>query len=103
MKAGLFIMEILFTVIAMVSMLLVYQFTVSKNGELRKLMIAFFACQSFTVVWSGCYFFLSSKRIDIMTFYDAGILALLPLAISMLFILRYLIKQNRNKIKNNKP
>lgn len=95
MKTDLFIAEILFMTITCVSMMLVWQFARSKNGWLRKLMIIHWAAQSWTTLWSGAWFWMESRGFEPVSFGVGRIMALLPLAVSMVLFLIYIVKQNR--------
>lgn len=98
MKATLLLAEIEFMVIAFVSAFLVYQFYISKNGLLRKLLIWFFASQFFTVLCSAFYYIsLEQFGKEPIGLAWIRIIALCPMSVIMIFIYLYISEQNRNR------
>lgn len=102
MKPDLFIAELLFMLITCVSLFLVYQFAISKNGWLRKLMIFHWSCQAWTTLWSGAWFWMQNEGTEPVPLGVGRIMALLPLTVSMILFLIYIVKQNNKKIKNHR-
>lgn len=95
MSADLFIAQLLFMIITFVSLALVWEFAYYKNGWLRKLMIIHWSCQAWTTLWSGAWFWMDSRGVAPVSFGTGRIMALVPLAVSMVLFLIYIIKLNR--------
>jgi uncharacterized membrane protein YeaQ/YmgE (transglycosylase-associated protein family) len=91
MNQGLLISEIIFAVIYTIAGFIVYELIKSKDGELRKIMIAYFF--SIILVYAGsAVYFLIPNPISLNTF---RIVVCAPKAIIMLWLYSYL----RNKPK----
>lgn len=99
MKIGILISEMEFVVIALVSIFLVYEFYVSQNGLLRKLMIALFASMIFAIAVGGTYLVSLEYGYQLWSKGSVRVLTLLPLTIVMICLYMYI--SNQNKIKEN--
>lgn len=102
MKPDLFIAQMLYGIMAAIAFILAYQFFISKNGILRRLMIFHFLCQCWSTGWSGLWFFMEYKGFQPTSFGVGRIISLAPLCLSLIFLLIYVVQQNNKKIKNHK-
>lgn len=96
MKATLLLAEIEFLTIALVSAFLAYQFYISKNGMLRRLLIIFFCSQFFTVLCSAIYYLaLEQFGKEPVPIAWMRIIALMPMSVSLILMLIYILGENR--------
>lgn len=91
MNQGLLISEIIFAVIYIIAGFVVYELVKSKDGQLRKIMIAYF-CSIIFVYGGSALYFLIPNNISLNTF---RIVICTPKALIMLWLYSYL----RNKPK----
>jgi uncharacterized membrane protein YeaQ/YmgE (transglycosylase-associated protein family) len=89
---GLLISEIIFAVIYLIAGLIVYELVKSKDGELRKIMIAYF-CAIIIIYGGAAIYSLYPEKMDINTF---RIIVCTPKAITMLWLYRYLRLKTKN-------
>jgi hypothetical protein len=96
MGDNLFISELLLAVIATIDLLIFWQFVRSKNGMLRKIFIFLFLIDAYLYIFSMIYWYRVETGMTVMTVEVFRMLVLIPKAIVMLVLLRYLIKQKTN-------
>lgn len=96
MRADLFLALLSFVSMAVISMLLVYQFYASKNGQLRRLMIYYWAAQAWAMSYSAIWFWMDARGFKQVSLGVGRLIAIVPLNITMIMILLYIIRQNRN-------
>jgi hypothetical protein len=96
MGDNLFISELLLAVIATIDLLIFWQFVRSKNGVLRKIFIFLFLVDAYVYIFSMIYWYRVESSMTVMTVEVFRMLVLIPKAIVMLVLLRYLIKQKTN-------
>lgn len=90
MTQGLLISEIIFITIAAIGGFVVHELIKSKDGELRKIMIAYYSSIVFMYGFAAIYF-LWPSMMDLMTF---RIIVSVPKALTMLWLYSFL---RRNK------
>jgi hypothetical protein len=95
MGSNLFVSEILMVTITLIAFAVFWQLMRSKNGVLRKIMMGYFLIEVYVYGFSVVYWWLvgKGKGFDVELF---RVLVIVPKAIMMLILLRYLIKQKTN-------
>jgi hypothetical protein len=94
MTNNLFFSEILFTIITMVALMVVWQLYISKDGTLRKIMIAYFVVEAFIYSASAIYF-LQAERGDAPFDVDIfRLIVLTPKAAIKIWLFAWLVKNN---------
>lgn len=96
MDANLFISEILFAIISTISLSVAWQFYRTRNGQLRKIMIALFTVDGLVYIVSGFYFWLMYMKYTEIGIGTFRMIVLVPKALCMLVLLNYLNKQKTN-------
>lgn len=96
MGSNLFVSEILMTTIAFISLAIFWQLVRSKNGMLRKILIAFFLIEFYVYAFSGIYWYLLSIEQMDMSVEVFRMLVIIPKAFVELVFLFYLAKQKHN-------
>lgn len=94
MGANLFVSELLFSIIICVAILVLWQFVRSRNGMLRKIMIAYFIVEIYIFTFSAIYWY--DPFIPVNTF---RMLILIPKVIVKLWLLWWIVKQNKKTLK----
>jgi hypothetical protein len=95
MDGNLFISELLFTIIVGVAALVFWQLLISKNGMLRKIMLAYFLVEIYMFTFSGIYWYWEDKDVLIVSLNTFRMLVLIPKVIVKLWLLWWLVKQNK--------
>lgn len=90
MNQGLLISEIIFAIIYVIAGFVVYELVKSKNGRLRKIMIAYFSSVVFIYVGASLYY-LFPDTVSVNTF---RIIVSAPKAITMLMLYNHLRTKN---------
>lgn len=86
MTQGFFISELIFLIITLVASFIVYELVKSKDGQLRKILIAYF-CSIIVVYGGSALYFLIPNHISLNIF---RIIVCGPKAIIMLWLYSYL-------------
>lgn len=94
MSNNLFISEVLFTFIVMIGVLVFWQMCRSKDGMLRKIMIAYFLVEIFIYTSSAIYFWKVEKGTTTLSIEMFRLIVLLPKAAVKLWLFFWLLKHN---------
>jgi hypothetical protein len=95
MDSNLFISELLFTIIVGVAILVFWQLLISKNGMLRKIMLAYFLVEIYMFTFSAIWWYWEDKGVHILPLGTFRMLVLIPKVIVKIWLLWWLVKQNR--------
>lgn len=95
MQGNLFISELLFTIIICIAFLVFWQLKISKDGVLRKIMMAFFLIEIYVYMLSAIYWWMEDKGKLLMPMEMFRLVVLAPKAAIKLVLLWWLVKQNR--------
>lgn len=95
MSNNLFLSALMFIIITFISALVAWRLYQSKNGTLRKIMIAYFLVEVFIYSCSALFFWKEEYGAPL----NVGLfraVVLTPKAIVMIWLLSWLSKQNKN-------
>lgn len=95
MTENLFFSEIMLMIVVCIAAMTARQFFKTKNGVLRKLMIAYFSVEVYVYGSSALYFWLLEKTSFRMGIDAFRVMVLLPKAIVMMCIFWYLGKKSK--------
>lgn len=95
MSNNLFLSELMFITIAMIASLVFRRLYISRNGMLRKIMIAYFLVEVFIYTSSAVYFWMLEKSKPIVTVDVFRLVILTPKALIMIWLLSWLSKQQK--------
>lgn len=96
MTSNLFLSEILFMIITMIALAVFWQLYKSKNGMLRKIMIAYFLIEAFIYTASALYFWAIDQRHTNLPIEVFRLIILSPKALVMLWLFSWLSTKNNN-------
>lgn len=96
MDGNLFITEILMSTVAIISLMVFWQLFRSKNGMLRKILIAFFLIEFYVYGFSCVFWYLLSEGDMSLSVAAFRMLVIIPKAVIELVLLYYLSKQKHN-------
>ena len=92
--------EILFGIVWIIGALVLREFIISKDGMLRKIMIAYFAVEVFTYLGAAIYFLAIEEKWSDMSINTFRIVVITPKVFVKLWLLWYL-KSGRKKLKSS--
>lgn len=96
MKTALIIATLQYVLMAFISAFLAYQFYISKNGMLRRLLILFFISYFFTILCSALYYITAEHfKYEPFNIEWVRVVALTPITIVMILLYLYIHKQNK--------
>lgn len=96
MSNELFVAEILYIITTFIAAYVAYEFYQSKNGILRKILVFHFLSQAWAGIVNGVFFYFYERGFELVLSVGATrLIALTPLAISMILILEYIKKKNK--------
>lgn len=90
MSTDLFISELLFSIIILIGVCILWEFIISKNGILRKLMIWYFAVEIYVYLFAAIFFYCEEINHPLMSTGLFRIVVLIPKALIKLRLLYYL-------------
>jgi hypothetical protein len=96
MGGNLFVSEILMLTVTIIAFLVFWQLYRSRNGSLRKIMMAYFLAEVNVYGLSCIYWYMAAKGYDVLSTEVFRLIVLVPKAIVMLILLNYLRKQKTN-------
>lgn len=96
MNTEFWISEALFFIVYTVATFVLIEFIRSRDGMLRKIMIAYFVIEIFTYAGSALYFWAFETKLIALPISHFRIIILIPKMIIKLILLKWLIK-NRSK------
>jgi len=96
MDGNLFISEVLMSTVAAISLGVFWQLFRSKNGMLRKILIAFFLIEFYVYTFSCIYWYLLGTDQKVFSIETFRMLVLIPKALVELVLLVYLFKRKTN-------
>lgn len=101
MDANLFFSEILFAIIVAVAVLVFWQLKISRNGLLRKILMAYFLIEIYMFSLMAVYWWYADRGDPLMSIKELRLLVLIPKTAIKLVLLAWLIKQNRKRKFNS--
>lgn len=92
-----FFTELLYGVVWLVAIFVLREFIISKDGLLRKIMIAYFCVEIFTYGGAAIFFLLQHNHIEIISIEAFRIMVILPKVAVKLWLLYYFKKVHSKK------
>lgn len=89
------IIEGLYLFVTVIAVFILRQFVISKNGELRKIMIAYFSIEIFIYGSALVYFWLSENGYKVIPLHFFRIILIVPKALIKIWLLKYLLKNSQ--------
>lgn len=84
---NLILTEILFAITYLIASLVLWEFVKSKDGQLRKIMIAYFGVEVFVYLSSAIYFWVVWEKVDIFSINTFRIIVIIPKVAVKLWLL----------------
>jgi hypothetical protein len=97
MTGNLFVSEVLFTIIIAIGFLVFWQLKISRNGTLRKIMMAYFLIEIYVYSLSAIYWWAIDRGVVPVPITVFRLVVLIPKAAVKIVLLVWLIKQNRKR------
>lgn len=99
--ANLFFSEILFTIIVAVATLVFWQLKMSKNGMLRKILMAYFLVEIYMFSLMAVFWWYADRGNPIMSIQAFRLWVLIPKTAIKVVLLGWLMRQNRRRKLNS--